>query len=67
MKNTTPTARLMSRKEVAEDIGVSPATLAQWAYQGRGPKYIRVGKFAKYRWSDVESWLHQQETGGEAA
>lgn len=58
------TRPLASRREVAEFLGVPPATLAQWAHRGIGPEYVRLGRHAKYRWSNVESWLRNQERGG---
>lgn len=58
---------LASRAEVATYLGIPVGTLTQWAYRGTGPKYTRVGRSARYRWSDVEAWLKQCTTGGHAA
>jgi len=62
---------LASRAEVASYLGLvdvdgepNVQTLAQWAHRGIGPKYIRVGRHARYRWDDVEQWLREQKTGG---
>jgi hypothetical protein len=52
---------LASRGEVAEFLGIPPATLAQWAHRSIGPKYMVLGVHARYRWSDVEDWLRTQE------
>ena len=51
---------LASRGEVAAYLGVPATTLDQWASGGTGPAYIRVGRHARYRWSDVEDWLQTQ-------
>lgn len=59
------TRALASRAEVAEYLGVPPTTLTQWAHKGTGPAYVRVGRHARYRWSDVEKWLEQQPAGGQ--
>ena len=32
-------------------------TLEIWRVQGRGPKYIKVGRFVRYRESDLDAWL----------
>lgn len=61
------TDRLATRSEVAEYLGVPERTLAQWAYQSKGPSYRIVGRHARYRWADVERWLETQESGGGAA
>lgn len=62
---------LATRQEVAEYLGVPARTLAQWAHWRTGPAYIRVGRYARYRWTDVERWLEAQTTaasrGGGAA
>lgn len=49
--------RLGTRQEVADFLGVPKRTLDQWAARARGPRFIKVGKHARYRWSDVEAWL----------
>ena len=46
--------------EVAEYLGVPARTLDQWAYLGTGPKWSKVGRYRRYRWSDVEKWLDEQ-------
>jgi excisionase family DNA binding protein len=55
---------LASRAEVAAYLGVPAATLTQWAHRGTGPRYTRIGRHAKYAWSDVDVWLEQQPAGG---
>ncbi|GIH17059.1 helix-turn-helix transcriptional regulator [Rugosimonospora africana] len=51
---------LGTTNEVAQFLQVPPRTLDQWAYQGLGPKYAKVGRYRRYRWSDVEKWLDDQ-------
>jgi len=48
---------LISRSEAATYLGVPEKSLAAWAYQGRGPSYFRVGKYARYRLGDLDAWL----------
>ncbi len=53
---------LGSTEEVAAYLGDIPVkTLIQWRYKGTGPKYVKVGKYVRYRWSDVDAWLAGQE------
>jgi excisionase family DNA binding protein len=59
-----PVRPLATREEVAEYLGVPSTTLAQWAHRGKGPEYIRVGRFARYDWRSVTEWLGQQVKGG---
>lgn len=53
---------LGSTEEVASYLGGIPVkTLIQWRYKGIGPKYLKVGKYVRYRWCDVDAWLVSQE------
>lgn len=57
----------LTRPEVGDRLKVSPKTLAQWATQGKGPRYSIFGKHSRYRLSDVLAWENAQSTGGTAA
>lgn len=57
---------LATSAEVADYLGVPVKTLDKWAYLGAGPRYAKVGRYRRYRWSDVERWIDQQ-SGGAAA
>ncbi len=57
---------LATSAEVAEHLGVPLGTLKQWAYRKVGPKYVKVGRHRRYRWSDIEKWLDQQTKATEA-
>jgi excisionase family DNA binding protein len=52
--------KLLSRSECADIIGVPASTLANWASEGKGPRYLRVGRHSRYRPADVERWLDAQ-------
>lgn len=52
---------LWSDKQLAAYFGMSDETLRHWRYEGRGPRYLKVGKRVRYRVSDVEAWLKQRE------
>lgn len=56
----------LTRPEVSERLKVSVKTLAQWATQGRGPRYVRMGHLCRYRLSDLIAWEERQKTGGVA-
>jgi len=51
----------------AEMLGLSRGTLANWRAEGRGPRYIKLGRDVLYRVSDLEAWLDAQPTIGGAA
>lgn len=48
---------LASPADLAEFLGVPQRTLQQWRWQGKGPRWTKVGRHVRYRWSDVNEWL----------
>ena len=48
---------LLTVQEVADLLKVPPATLYTWRYVNTGPAAIRVGKYLRYRRSEVRAWL----------
>lgn len=59
---------ILSRKEAANYLGVAPQTLAIWACTKRHTlPYIRVGRLAKYRKSDLDAFINARVVGKEAA
>lgn len=49
--------KLLTVKELAELLGVSPETLAQNRYLSQGVPYIKVGARIRYRLDDVIAYL----------
>ena len=58
--------RLMSRKEVADFLGMSPQTLGRWAWAKTGPKFSKLGKYARYREQDVPDWGNRSTVPSDA-
>jgi hypothetical protein len=46
----------LRQKQLAERWQISPRTLEQWRWQGRGPKYLKIGAIVVYRLEDVEAF-----------
>jgi len=57
----------LTRPEVAQRLRVPEKTLAQWASQGKGPRYARFGRHCRYKLSDCVAWEAQQFGGNDAA
>src|ERR1039458_1072067 len=59
---------LISPEELAQNLGLSPATLADWRCQRRGPAYLKVGRRIWYPKDRVDAWLKTrlQETSDDA-
>jgi excisionase family DNA binding protein len=56
-----PFEPLLSRKEAARYLSVSPDTLAVWACTKRYDlKYLKVGRAVRYRRTDLDAFLQQQ-------
>lgn len=43
--------------DAATILSVPTATLSQWRYRGRGPRYSRVGGIVRYSRRDLDDWL----------
>jgi hypothetical protein len=46
----------LDQKQLACRWLMSPRTLEQWRWQGKGPKYLKIGAKVVYRLEDVESF-----------
>lgn len=60
--------RLIPPADLADYLGESTQKLARMRVDGTGPRYIRVGRTVRYRWSDVQAWLDEntrERTSGE--
>mgnify|MGYP000617678220 CR=1 FL=1 len=52
---------LLSRKEAAAYLGVTPETLAVWHCTKRYPlPVIKIGRLCKYRVSDLDAFITQR-------
>lgn len=67
MAPTTTEDRHLTRDEAARYLGISRRSLDNWAHQGRGPRYFRVGRSARYRLSDLQQWLESRAVEGDQA
>lgn len=65
MPRTKGLSRLLSPKELADILGVTPATLERWRVSGDGPKFVKLGNRAhspvRYRVEDVQAFIAAQE------
>lgn len=59
---TTADVTWLTRKDVAQRIGVSKKTVATWASKGTGPRYARFGRHTRYRLGDVIAWENAHMT-----
>ncbi|ADG99240.1 regulatory protein MerR [Segniliparus rotundus DSM 44985] len=52
---------ILSAKEAAKLLGLTPGTLRYYRHKGRGPKSFICGRLTKYRKSELIAWLQAQE------
>jgi predicted DNA-binding transcriptional regulator AlpA len=60
MEPTTTREALLTATEVAAMLGIPASTLANWRYQGLGPRYLHIGRHVRYLVEDVDDWIRTQ-------
>jgi excisionase family DNA binding protein len=60
----TKLERLLTIAEVAEVLEIPVKTLRDWRHKGYGPKGIKLGHQLRWRPSEVERWVQEQEDRG---
>jgi predicted DNA-binding transcriptional regulator AlpA len=53
----------LGRREVAEALGISAATLQRWQSQRVGPPLVRIGRRVFYRADAFREWMISRERG----
>lgn len=46
----------LDQKSLAKRWAISPRTLEQWRWQGRGPRYLKICGRVVYRLADIEAF-----------
>lgn len=46
----------MTTEQLATRWHMSPRTLEQWRWLGKGPRFLKIGARVLYRDEDVEDW-----------
>lgn len=64
-------SQVLNNEEAAAAIGITPNTLKLWRHQGKGPRYIKLGKAKQagvvYDHADVEAWKAQRKFASTSA
>jgi len=47
----------LKTEEAAELLRVKPTTLEQWRWNGKGPRFIKLGRCVRYRRADLEAFM----------
>ena len=47
-------------RQLSKRLKLSEMTLCRMRMRGSGPRYHKLGRTVKYRWSDVQKWLESR-------
>ncbi|MCP4102958.1 MAG: helix-turn-helix domain-containing protein [Lentisphaerae bacterium] len=53
-------AEFLNTIEVADKLGVAEATLRGWRVVGKGPKYVKCGRWVRYSEKTIANWIESQ-------
>jgi excisionase family DNA binding protein len=49
----------LTERQVAEQLGLSVATLRAWRHRGKGPRFLRLGRSVRYLPADVDEFVRE--------
>lgn len=55
--------RLYTSEEVADLLGVTVGTFAQWRHRNKAPKHLKINGSVRYTAESVLDWLREQNPG----
>lgn len=51
---------LITSIKAAELLCISEKTLRKWRWEGKGPKFVKIGSRVTYRVHDLQEWIKDQ-------
>jgi predicted DNA-binding transcriptional regulator AlpA len=48
---------LLTQRDAARRLLLSPRTLERYRVAGNGPRYVKMSRSVRYREADLESWI----------
>jgi len=57
--------KLLTEVELAKLWGVTTSFLQKMRHEGRGPRFIRIGRLVRYRLSDVVRYVEENSVATE--
>ena len=55
-----------SKKQLAEMLGLAVQTLRNWRFEGRGPRYCKIGRAVRYQINDIKLFIKSSRVEIEA-
>ena len=50
---------LLNETQVAQLLCCTKSALRRWRREGRGPRFVKIGRLVRYRQEDVEDFINQ--------
>jgi excisionase family DNA binding protein len=50
-------------KQAAEFLQIRETTLQQWRWNGKSPRFIKMGRCVRYRKADLEAFMNERVYG----
>jgi excisionase family DNA binding protein len=57
MPMTSQVHVVLTTTEAAAYLSVKPTTLEQWRWNGRGPRFAKIGRTVRYRQVDLDDFI----------
>jgi excisionase family DNA binding protein len=57
--DSTRRTTALTERQVAEQLGLSVATLRAWRHRGKGPRFLRLGRSVRYLPADVDEFIRE--------
>ena len=54
-------SQIVDTAAAAAVLGLAPITLAKMRIASGGPRYLKFGRAVRYRLSDLQKWISEQE------
>lgn len=57
---------LLTTKQAADQLQISPRTLERWRIYGAGPAYIKISSRVRYDPDDLDAWIQETRQSTDA-
>lgn len=69
--SVTHSAKVLNNDAAAREMGISGQTLKQWRFEGKGPRFIKLGTSKQsrvvYDPADIEAWKREHKFASTSA
>lgn len=51
---------VLTTSEAAAYLSIQPTTLEQWRWNGKSPRFVKIGRSVRYRITDLDAFLAER-------